>query len=139
MIEVRPFELGDAAPLPGPLGKPVLSEQPKTMEDLGLPYGFVLYRKRLATQVKARLEIKGVRDYAVVLQGARRLGVLDRRLSQESLEVDLEGGEPLDILVENMGRVNFGPRLVDDRKGIVGRVTLAGSETCKGGERDMSG
>jgi beta-galactosidase len=27
-----------------------------------------------------------------------------------------------------MGRVNFGPRLVDDRKGIVGRVTLAGSE-----------
>jgi beta-galactosidase len=128
MIEVRPFELGDAAPLPGPLGKPVLSEQPKTMEDLGLPYGFVLYRKRLATRVKARLEIKGVRDYAVVLQGAGRLGVLDRRLSQESLEVDLEGGEPLDILVENMGRVNFGPRLVDDRKGIVGRVTLAGSE-----------
>jgi len=27
-----------------------------------------------------------------------------------------------------MGRVNFGPRLVDDRKGIVGQVTLAGSE-----------
>jgi beta-galactosidase len=56
------------------------------------------------------------------------LGVLDRRLKQESLEVELEGGEPLDILVENTGRVNFGPRLVDDRKGIVGQVTLAGSE-----------
>ena len=54
--------------------------------------------------------------------------MLDRRLKQESLEVDLEGGEPLDILVENMGRVNFGPRLVDDRKGIVGPVTLAGSD-----------
>ena len=53
--------------------------------------------------------------------------MLDRRLKQESLEVDLESGEPLDILVENMGRVNFGPRLVDDRKGIVGPVTLAGS------------
>ncbi|MGD0457588.1 MAG: beta-galactosidase family protein [Terriglobia bacterium] len=128
MIEIPPFELREAAALPGPLGKPVLSEQPKTMEDLGQPYGFVLYRKRLAKRVKARLEIKGVRDYAVVLQGARRLGVLDRRLKQESLEVDLEGGEPLDILVENMGRVNFGPRLVDDRKGIVGQVTLAGSE-----------
>jgi beta-galactosidase len=128
MIEVPPFDLKEAAALPGPLGKPVLSERPKTMEDLGQPYGFVLYRKRLAKRVKARLEIKEVRDYAVVLQGARRLGVLDRRLKQESLEVDLEAGEPLDILVENMGRVNFGPRLVDDRKGIVGKVTLAGAE-----------
>jgi beta-galactosidase len=128
MIEIPPFELREAAALPGPLGKPVLSERPKTMEDLGQPYGFVLYRKRLAKRVKARLEIKGVRDYAVVLQGARRLGVLDRRLKQESLEVELEGGQPLDILVENMGRVNFGPRLGDDRKGIVGQVTLAGSE-----------
>jgi beta-galactosidase len=128
MIEVPPFDLKEAAALPGPLGKPVLSERPKTMEDLGQPYGFVLYRKRLAKRVKARLEIKEVRDYAVVLQGARWLGVLDRRLKQESLEVDLEAGEPLDILVENMGRVNFGPRLVDDRKGIVGKVTLAGAE-----------
>jgi beta-galactosidase len=128
MIEIPPFALREAAALPGLLGKPVLSEQPKTMEDLGQQYGFVLYRKRLAKRVKARLEIKGVRNYAVVLQGARRLGVLDRRLKQESLEVDLEGGEPLDILVGNMGRVNFGSRLVDDRKGIVGQVTLAGSE-----------
>ncbi len=128
MIEIPPFELREAAALPGLLGKPVLSERPKTMEDLGQQYGFVLYRERLAKRVKARLEIKGVRDYAVVLQGARRLGVLDRRLKQESLDVELEGGEPLDVLVENMGRVNFGPRLVDDRKGIVGQVTLAGSE-----------
>jgi len=128
MIEIPPFELREAAEPRGLLGKPVLSDRPKTMEDLGQRYGFVLYRKRIAKQIKARLEIKGVRDYAVVLQGSRPLGVLDRRLKQESLEVDLESGEPLDILVENMGRVNFGPRLVDDRKGIVGQVKLAGSE-----------
>jgi beta-galactosidase len=53
--------------------------------------------------------------------------VLDRRLKQESLDVDLDNGEPLDILVENMGRVNFGPHLADDRKGTVGQVSLAGS------------
>ena len=128
MIEIPPFELKEAAALPDLLGKPVLSEQPKTMEDLRQRYGFVLYRKRVAQKVKGLLEIKGVSDYAVVLQGSSLLGVLDRRLKQESLEVDLEGGEPLDILVENMGRVNFGPRLVDDRKGIVGKVVLAGAE-----------
>jgi len=127
MLEIPPFELKEAAPLEGLLGKPVLSRQPKTMEALGQRYGFVLYRTKVAKSVRGPLEIKGVRDYAVVLQGSRSLGVLDRRLRQESLEVDLEGAEPLDILVENMGRVNFGPHLVDDRKGIVGPVTLAGS------------
>jgi beta-galactosidase len=127
MIEIPRFELREAAALGGLLGKPALSEQPQTMEALGQQFGFVLYRKGVAKRVQGQLEIKGVRDYAVVFQGARRLGVLDRRLKQESLDVDLERGEPLDILVENMGRVNFGPGLVDDRKGIVGPVTLAGS------------
>jgi beta-galactosidase len=127
MIEIPRFELREAAALAGLLGKPALSEHPKTMEALGQQYGFVLYRKRVAKRVRGLLEIKGVRDYAVVFQGARRLGVLDRHLKQESLDVDLGSGEPLDILVENMGRVNFGPHLLDDRKGIVGPVTLAGS------------
>jgi beta-galactosidase len=127
MLEIAAFELREAANLAGLLGKPVPSEHPKTMEALGQRYGFVLYRKRVGKRVRGLLEIAGVRDYAIVLQGARRLGVLDRRLKQESLEVDLGSGEPLDILVENMGRVNFGPRLVDDRKGIVGPVKLAGS------------
>jgi beta-galactosidase len=127
MIEIPPFELRETAQLVGLLGKPALSEHPKTMEALGQQFGFVLYRKRVAKRIRGLLEIKGVGDYAVVFQGARRLGVLDRRLKQESLDVDLESGEPLDILVENLGRVNFGPRLVDDRKGIVGAVKLAGS------------
>ena len=37
-------------------------------------------------------------------------------------------GRPLDILVEAMGRINFGPQLAIDRKGIVGKVTLNGEE-----------
>ena len=127
MIEIPRFELKEETALASLLGNPIPSDQPQTMEALGQRYGFVLYRKRVVTGTRGRLEITGVRDYAVVSQGARRLGVLDRRLRQESLEVNLESGEPLDILVENMGRVNFGPRLVDDRKGIVGQVTLAGS------------
>ncbi len=127
MIEIPRFELREAAALAGLLGNPILSEHPKTMEALGQLYGFVLYRKRVAKRTRGLLEIEGVRDYAVVSQGTRRLGLLDRRLRQESLEVELESGEPLDILVENMGRVNFGPCLVDNRKGIVGPVTLDGS------------
>jgi beta-galactosidase len=127
MIEVPRFELKEVAALDGLLGKPVRSDQPLPMEGLGQNYGLVLYRTRVAKALKVLLEVKEIRDYAVVSQGARRLGVLDRRLKQHSLEVDLEGGVPLDILVENMGRVNFGPHLTEDLKGIVGPVTLAGS------------
>ncbi len=64
----------------------------------------------------------------MVSQGARRLGSLDRRKQQNKLDVDLAAGEPLDILVENLGRINFGPRLVNDRKGITEKVTLNGEE-----------
>ena len=56
------------------------------------------------------------------------LGVLDRRLKQSSLEVELSTAAPVDIVVENMGRVNFGPNMVTDRKGITEKVTLGGEE-----------
>ncbi len=127
MIEIPRFHVGEAAALSELLPSPVPSEHPKTMEDLGQSYGFVLYRMRITKPTRGLLEVKGLADYAVVSQGTRRLGVLDRRIRQVSIKVDITSGEPLDILVENMGRVNFGPRMVDDRKGIVGEVTLAGA------------
>ena len=126
-IEIPSIELAEAAGLADLLAKPVTSERPQTMESLGQSYGFVLYRKRIASAVKGLLEIDECRDFAVVLHGARRLGALDRRLKERSLEVELEAGEPLDILVENMGRTNYGPHLWDDRKGIVGQIRLAGA------------
>jgi len=97
------------------------------MEALGQDYGFILYRKRLAA-AKGELDIKEVRDYALVFQGHRRLGTLDWRLKQNTLHVELSPQPELDILIENMGRVNFGPNMVTDRKGITEKVTLDGKE-----------
>jgi beta-galactosidase len=128
VIEIPTFELVESARLEPLLGRPIRSERVKTMEALGQSYGFILYRTTMEKAARGRLEIKEARDYAVVSQDAKRLGVLDRRLRQSALDVDLEAGVPLDILVENMGRINFGPHLVDDRKGITERVTLDGKE-----------
>ena len=36
----------------------------------------------------------------------------------------LKKNDTLDLLIENLGRVNYGPRIVDQRKGIVGNVTV---------------
>jgi beta-galactosidase len=128
MIAIPSFELTESAPLTARLPKPISSQEPLTMEAIGQDYGFILYRHRPTRAVKGTLEVTEARDYAVISQGEKRLGVLDRRLRQSKLEVELTAGEPLDILVENMGRINFGPQLVSDRKGITEKVTLNGEE-----------
>jgi|CXWL01.1.fsa_nt_gi beta-galactosidase len=124
MIEIKSFEFSEAAGIDGLLKQPVRSDDPLTMETLDQSYGFLLYRKALKESVKGKIGFGEIRDYAVISQGKGTFGALDRRLKQNSIDVDLAAGEPLDILVENMGRINFGPRLVDDRKGIMGKVTI---------------
>jgi beta-galactosidase len=133
MIEIPRFELKQSASLFTHLPEPRRSEDPLPMEAVGQNYGFLLYRKKLAGAVKGTLKIPDFHDYAVICQGSRRLGTLDRRRNEIHLDVDLDGSAPLDILVENMGRVNFGPELVRDRKGILGKVLL-GSQELRGWE-----
>ena len=128
VIEIPAFELSDSAGLEALLRDPIHSERPQTMEAVGQSYGFVLYRKKHEQPARGRLEITQVHDYALVLDGTKRLGAIDRRLKQTGLEIQLAAGATIDILVENMGRTNYGPHMVDDRKGITERVTLAGKE-----------
>jgi beta-galactosidase len=128
MIEIPRFELNESAAMLAQLPKPVKSERPKTFEALHQDYGFVLYRTKPKKAENAKLELHELRDYAVAMEGTRRLGALDRRKAENTLEVTLDGAQPLDLLVENMGRINFGPELREDRKGITEKVTLGGDE-----------
>jgi beta-galactosidase len=61
-----------------------------------------------------------------VFVNGRRVATLDRRTKQFTAHVQVPAGGRLDIFVENMGHINYGPLLVDDRKGIVEPVTLGG-------------
>jgi len=128
MIEIPRFELKESANLFSALGRPIRSARPQPMEALDQNYGFILYRKKLDRPAKGTLEITEARDYALVYQGDKMLGALDRRLKQNSLNVELSTAAPFDIVVENMGRVNFGPNMVTDRKGIIEKVKLGGEE-----------
>lgn len=111
------------------LGKPVEAERPISFEDLDQGYGFVLYRTTLANAANGLLKIKELRDYATVYLNGKRISVLDRRLKQDSLQLDNPTANSLlDILVENNGRINYGPYLTDNRQGITEKVTLNGQE-----------
>jgi beta-galactosidase len=111
------------------LGKPVESERPLSFEDIDQGYGFVLYRTTLANAASGLLKIKELRDYATVYLNGKRISVLDRRLKQDSLQLESPTANSiLDILVENNGRINYGRYLTDNRQGITDKVTLNGQE-----------
>ncbi|GGH61027.1 beta-galactosidase [Filimonas zeae] len=110
------------------LPKPVKADAPLTFEQLSQAYGYVLYRTRLPKGKAGVLKINGLRDYGVVFVNGKKQGVADRMLRTDSLAIEAGSGEQvIDILVENLGRVNFGPNLLKNNKGITGDVTLNGT------------
>ena len=113
VMTVPRFELRETAPLASRLPRPFHSARPTTMEALGQSYGYVLYRRNVERAGKGTLVVEGVKDFAVVMQGARRLGALDRRRGESRLEVELHAGEPLDILDSALPRgvtLEFAPQ-----------------------------
>ncbi len=128
-IAIPPVMLTGVAPIFKNLPKPVASERPLTFEELGQGYGYVLYRTHVAGPQKGVLKITHLRDYGLVYINGKQVALLDRRFSQESTEVEIpKGGATLDIFVENLGRINYGPYLNDNLKGITEKVTLNDTE-----------
>jgi beta-galactosidase len=107
------------------LPEPLASVQPKPMEAYGQDYGFVLYKTKLIGHKKGKLTITELHDYATIFLNGSYIGKIDRRLGEQSIELPkTDATDPeLEILVEGMGRINYGPQMID-RKGITERVTL---------------
>ena len=131
LIELPEIELKESAPLLASLSslsKSVRASKPMTMEAVGQSYGLILYRTRLPRDMRGALEVKGAHDYALVFNGENRLGTLDRSRGETSVNVAVNSSAPLDILVEQMGRINYGQRIIGESKGITGGVALAGED-----------
>ncbi len=111
------------------LSAPVPGVSPRSMERLGQNYGYILYRTSLGTEERLqRLRLWKANDRVqVFVDGVPAATLYDRELLEErELDISFSKGASMDILVENMGRVNYGPRLEDQRKGIDGGVTVNG-------------
>ncbi|AIQ22730.1 beta-galactosidase family protein [Paenibacillus sp. FSL H7-0737] len=106
------------------LSEPVNSVCVQPMEKLGQSYGFILYSTYVqGPRTRQKLYIEGVRDRAQVFLDGQVLGVIER-WNPQPLELSIPaGGAQLDILVENMGRINYGP-LIRDPKGILDGVRI---------------
>lgn len=106
------------------LGAPMKRINPEPMEKLGQNHGFILYSTFVSgPRHGMNLALQEVRDRALVFVDGVYHGTIERWNPAE-LPLDVpESGVRLDILVENMGRINYGP-LLRDRKGITEGVRI---------------
>lgn len=124
VMEFAPVEATACAPLWANLPVGVKDTKPRTMEQCDQGYGCILYRTKLPAGPEAALDAKAVHDIGQVFLGGKRIGIMDRRSNKFSIRLpSREGPQMLDVLVEAMGRVNFGAE-VHDRKGVHEPVTL---------------
>jgi beta-galactosidase len=108
------------------ISEPITTVYPQTMEQLGCHYGYLLYRTRKQQDAEVeKLRIIDGNDRAQVFLNETLLATQYQGEIGEDLFIQSRMEEnQLDILVENMGRVNYGHKLAANtqRKGIRGGV-----------------
>lgn len=114
--------------------KPVIGDTPLTFEALGQGHGYVLYSKRFTQPVQGKLKVEGLRDYALVYVNGKKVGELNRVFNTYELDVTIPFNGRLDLLVENMGRINYGAAIADNKKGIISPVSINDFEITGGWE-----
>ena len=106
------------------ISKHYTSPYPLTMEELDQDYGFILYKTTIKGKLEAlKLNLQEVRDRALIYLNGEYQGVIDRNNKQEILLIADGPESTLEILVENMARINYGP-LLKDPKGITEGVRI---------------
>lgn len=102
------------------------SEELMSMNELGVDFGYMLYETSVTIGTEeCKLEIENVRDFAMVYVDGKPMG----RLTGESRKLDFRispGVHTLKLYVENIGRVTYGPEILDNSKGLFGSVSLNG-------------
>ncbi|WP_317367690.1 beta-galactosidase [uncultured Tyzzerella sp.] len=106
------------------LTSPIQSVCPEPMEKYGQDFGYILYSKKIVgVRETLPLRIIDVHDRATIFLNKERKSVYERDGKFDLSFNVSEEGVLLDILVENQGRINYGPKL-KDYKGITQGVTL---------------
>ena len=106
------------------IGKYFKSPYPLKMEEMGQDYGFIYYKTEIKGKIEdMKLTLQNVRDRALIYFNGEYKGVIDRNTNQEIILNSDEKSSKLEILVENMGRINYGP-MMKDEKGITEGVRI---------------
>ena len=107
-------------------------DSPVPMEALNQTTGLTLYTHTATTPTSGTLSVGSPRDRVIVYVNGARKGVIDGIYKRPAtVNVNLQTGDVLGLLVENLGRVDNG--FTDQRKGVVGGVVSVGGKVLQGG------
>ena len=129
MISIPPFELTERADIILGADSLVMNSPLLTMEEMDQGWGSMLYITTLPEiSTESVLTLNDGHDYAQVFVDTAYIGKIDRVRNEKSLRLPaVKKGQELKILIEAMGRINFG-RAIKDYKGITESVTLTSEQ-----------
>ena len=125
IITVPTFELNEFAGIDNGIVKTVESRDILSMEDLDMGWGSMKYSTLLPEILgESVLTLTECHDFAQVFIDGKYVGKIDRVKNEKSIRIPaVRKGAVLTILIEAMGRINFG-RAIKDYKGITKEVTI---------------
>lgn len=127
-IFAQKVQMEGTASLEQVYGEQFESETLLTMNDMDIDFGYVLYQAEVTIESgNARLEFENVRDYAAIYANGELQGTATDSRKKLTLPGP-EGKYLLQCYVENIGRITYGPEILDNSKGLFGSVTLDGKE-----------
>lgn len=116
-------------------GNKTTSDSPLTMEALGQSEGFTLYEHTAVSEIEGFVQAGDrPRDRVLVYVNDRIVGVMDSQYQNPlNVSVSLQPGDKLQLLIENLGRVDYYSRgnpyqnyVQDPWKGVKGNVSVGG-------------
>lgn len=108
------------------ISAPVRSPYPLSMEDIGQNYGYILYRLNIKPdETVNELRLENAADRAQCYRSGEFLyTAFGDNIGEKFEPEEKTAGGTVEILVENLGRENFGTGLESQRKGILGGVKV---------------
>ena len=124
IVTVPKFELTEFSPLINGVDKTENNGSLKTFEEMDMGWGTMIYTTVLPEIPAQSVLTADFHDYAQVSINNKYIGKIDRVKNEKSITLPaVKKGDKLSIIVEGMGRINFG-RAIKDFKGIVSDVSI---------------
>lgn len=126
VLQAQEIKMTEYATLEQVYEAPVLSEKLLPFNELNKELGYVLYEAKIKVDSDEEvLELENVRDYAAVYTDSTLQGTLTDNEKKLSLSIS-PGVYTLRIYAENIGRITYGPEILDNSKGLFGDIKLNG-------------
>ena len=127
-VTAQEIPMREVAALTQVYGESQESDGLLSMNDLGIEFGYALYEAEIIVDTEQPiLIVENVRDYASVYVAGKLQGYVTDAQKKVTLNIPA-GKHRLQLYAENIGRITYGPEILDNSKGLFGSIALEGGE-----------